>query len=106
MSKMTSMETGWNDVEIDVDNVPPDLMPAIMTNRRELLGNAARDMNAKEVAGVLGVLGAYMEANQLLRRHCELVAQRAENVAGAIDGLTVNLNTLKRFAHFDETEGE
>lgn len=85
--------------------VPPELVPALMTGRPELIRLApARACNADEVKVLLTVIGGLLETNYALREHAAEVAQLVRNWTSAFDTLGTVGRKIGKFALFQHAD--
>lgn len=93
--------TGWN-AFVEELAVPPDMFPALVTNRPELLKAAKpRAMSAEEVAVLYKLIAGLIETNSALREHAEMLAQSVDSWADAFKQLRSVGNKIQRFANFE-----
>ena len=96
--------TGWDQLVRTV-SVPNDLVPALLSGRRELLAAAKpRAMNEEEVAALYELISTLIETNQLLQRHAQMLAQQVANWGTLFKGLAATGRRIEHFANFRRTD--
>src|SRR5215471_8637335 len=83
---------------IEEIKVPQDMLPALLTNRPELLKLIQpRALTIEEAATIYKLVATLIETNMALKEHAELVAQMLDNMMG---GFTAIQATAKRIDNF------
>jgi hypothetical protein len=95
---------GWEQL-VEECTIPSDLLPALMTGRRELLAAVQpRAMTAEEVGHLYKLLIVLMETNMALQQHAQQVAQQVHIWTDAFKQLHSVGNRIEHFANFRRTD--
>lgn len=91
----------WNSFVREL-TVPGDLVPALLTNRPELLGLLKpRALSEEECGQLYTLIGGLLETNAALRQHAQTTAQLVEDWMSNFVGLQATAEKIQMFANFD-----
>lgn len=91
----------WNSFA-DTIQIPRDFLPAMLTNREELLNLAPpRAMTAEEAAVLYRLVSTLIVTNQRLRQHAEKLSQMVDNWCGAFAHLRSLGDRIQRFGRYE-----
>ena len=93
------MLASWNDLTKEI-KLPTDIMIAVSTNRKELLGLASRDMKKAEVNQLLNLIGVLLDTNYELQEHSRELAKRMKELKGNFQGLSNSIEKCCDYANF------
>lgn len=86
---------------VEDSRVPSDLMPAVITQRAELVRVVKpRILTASEHEVYLSLIATLLETNQALREHAQHVAQLTNNLVGHLTGFHSAARNIEHFANF------
>lgn len=101
----TCQMRSWNDFTAPV-TIPPELFPALMTGRPELLeGLKPRALSEDECKSIYELIVTLIKTNMALREHAELLAQSVSTWAGAFRHLEKVGVSIQHFANFRSPDG-
>jgi len=99
LSELSSLKS-WNDF-VEALTVPSDLLPALMSNRAELVKLVkAHALDAAEHRVYLELIAGLIKTNAALRDHAAQVAQLVENWTAHFTGLHATARRVSAFANF------
>lgn len=103
LAKRAKLES-WHSF-VEELRVPSELVPALVTNRVELIRLAqARPLETEQVDALYKLIAGLIETNQALRQHAAQVANLAQDWLAANRGMISTAVKLKRFAQFHHSE--
>jgi Trp operon repressor len=103
LSKRAKLQA-WNEF-IEELQVPSELVPALMTNRSQLIRLARpRALTPDETESLYKLIAALLETNMALREHASQLACMMQNWVGSIYGSVKQAGRIGRFAEFRHEE--
>lgn len=102
LAKATKLED-WTSF-VETLQIPGDIMPAIITQRPEMLKMVQpRQLSQPEHQAYINLIAGLIETNTALRQHAAEVARLAGNWMNMVSGMVGLAQRVKRFASFDRT---